>query len=360
MRIGIDTQSSLGRKTGIGQYTALLLEALVQIAPQHEYVTLQWGRDPVMRLDRRLRWQQFELPRRARASGSDVLHVPGFDAPFWKPCPVVLTVHDLIGVLFPNNFPPAARFYWSRWLPASVRNATHVVADSEHTRHDLINLLGVHESRVTVVPLAAGAQYRPVLDPAAVQAVRHRYTLPQRFILFVGTVEPRKGLDTLVDAFARVRGTYEDIGLVIAGKRGWYTARLFADIGRLGLAETVIFTDYVRDEDLPALYCAADVLALPSRYEGFGLTVLEAMACGTPVVCSNSSSLPEVAGDAAIMVPPGEPDSLAEGLSQALASEDMRRCMRERGIAQAARFSWLETARRTLSVYERAGRHRSS
>jgi glycosyltransferase involved in cell wall biosynthesis len=356
MRIGIDTQSCLGHKTGIGQYAASLLEALAQIAPQHDYVRLDWGHDPLMRLDRRLRWQQFELPKRARAAGADLLHVPGFDAPFWKPCPVILTVHDLIGMLFPRNFPPAARFYWSRWLPASIRNATHVLADSEHTRSDLVHLLGLQESRVTVVPLAAGAQYRPIHDPAILQGLRRRYALPQSFILFVGTVEPRKGLDTLLDAFTRLQGANRDAGLVIAGKQGWYTARLFDQIERSGLAQKVVLTDYVAAEDLPALYCAADVLALPSRYEGFGLTVLEAMACGTPVVCSNSSSLPEVAGAAALMVPPDQPQALAEALGRVLASDDLRGSMSEQGIAQAARFSWQETARNTLAVYERAAR----
>ncbi len=134
MKIAIDVQSTVGRKTGIGLYTVNLLDALRKIAPQHNVIPLAWGRDLPMRLDRRLRWQQWTLPRQARAAHADLLHVPGFDAPRWRPCPIVLTVHDLIGMLFPQNLPPVARFYWSRWLPWSVRWASRVIADSEHTR----------------------------------------------------------------------------------------------------------------------------------------------------------------------------------------------------------------------------------
>jgi glycosyltransferase involved in cell wall biosynthesis len=352
VRIALDVQSTLGRKTGIGQYTHQLLAALRRVAPQHEYVPLDWGSDVVMRIDRRLCWQQWTMPRLASAAHADLLHVPGFDAPWLRPCPTVLTVHDLIGALFPQNFPPAAKFYWSRWLPASVRRATHVIADSESTRRDVIRLAGVPGERITVVPLAAGPQYCPVEDAARLAAVRAKYGLPARYLLFVSTIEPRKGLDMLVDAYAQLDERYREVGLVITGKRGWYAEQLFAQIDRLGLGRRVLFTDYVADEDLPALYSLAEALTFPSRYEGFGLTVLEAMACGCPVICSDVSSLPEVAGDAARLVPPDAAGALAAAISALLADADLRRTMRARGLAQAARFSWDKTARATLAVYE--------
>jgi glycosyltransferase involved in cell wall biosynthesis len=354
MRIAIDTQSTLGRKTGIGLYTAYLMQALRRFAPQHDYVEVNQGHEVVMRIDRRLRWQQWTVPRRARAAHVDVLHVPGFDAPRWKTAPVVLTVHDLIGMLFPQNLPPIARFYWSKWLPFSVRWADRIMADSEHTRQDVMRLLGIPAERITVAPLAAGPHYRPVTSNEALGRVRQTYHLPPDFILFVSTLEPRKGVDTLLDALAVIVTHRPTIRLVITGQRGWYTDRLFAQVRRLGLSERVLFTDYVPDADLPALYACATALAFPSRYEGFGLTVLEAMACGTPVVCSNSSSLPEVAGEAALLLPPDRPADWAQALLRVVDDEDLRRRLSAQGLARAAQFSWEATARQVLTVYEQA------
>ena len=351
MRIALDTQSTVGRKTGIGIYTARLLDALRRVGPEHEYREIAWGRDVSMRLDRRLRWQQWELPRRARAAGADLLHVPGFDAPRRKPCPLVLTVHDLIGMLFPQNLPPVARFYWSRWLPRSIRWADRVIADSEHTRRDIVRLLGVPTERIVVIPLGVDVAFRQVADAEALVAVRGRYALPETFILYVGTLEPRKGLDTLVDAYATLADALSH-DLVIAGKRGWYTQSLFAQVRRLGLERRVHFTNYVADADLPALYSLAAIFAFPSRYEGFGLPPLEAMACGTPVVSSNAASLPEAVGDAGLLVPPDDPVALAAALRRVLEDADLRARLHAAGLAQAQRFTWEETARQTLTVYQ--------
>ncbi|HYN89774.1 MAG TPA: glycosyltransferase family 1 protein, partial [Ardenticatenaceae bacterium] len=196
MRIGLDTQAVGPRKTGIGQYTYSLLAALRQLAPEHEYVELSPGWPVALRTDRRVWWQQIGLPQRARAAAVDVLHVTGFDAPIWKPCPVVLTVHDLIPRLFPRNLPPISRLYWARWLPATVRFADMVIADSESTRRDIIRLLGVPERHVEVIPLGVGEQFTPQSQQRVVEC-RAKYGLAQPFILFVSTLEPRKGIDTL-------------------------------------------------------------------------------------------------------------------------------------------------------------------
>ncbi len=352
MNIALDLQSTLGHQTGIGRGAANLLAALKRVAPQHAYVELTWGRNMVMRLDRRLRWQQWHVPRRAKLAKADLLHVPGFDAPLYQPCPTILTVHDLIGMLFPVSLPPIARFYWSKWLPFTVHFATHLLADSEHTARDIIRLLQIPPERITVVPFGVAPQYRP-LDHQPVQLIRQKYQLPEQFILFVSTLEPRKGLDTLVQAFARLQYAYPNLNLVLVGQPGWYTERLFAQTNLESLRQKVIFTGYVPDDELVLLYNAATLLAFPSRYEGFGLTVLEAMACGTPVVCSNSSSLPEVAGDAAIMVPPDQSDLLAQAIRRVLDDELLRQEMRHKGLAQAARFTWEQTAQKTLAVYEK-------
>lgn len=352
MRIGIDIQSTLGHKTGIGQYTAKLLAALRRVAPEYEYLELNWGRDVVMRTDRRLRWQQFELPRRAQAAKADLLHVPGFDAPLWKPCTVVLTVHDLIGLLFPANLPPISRFYWAWWLPRTIHWADWIIADSEHTRRDLIRLLGIPAERIEVIYLGVDEAFQPLETQARLEAVRHKYSLPLNIILYVGTLEPRKGLETLIAAYGALAADIPH-DLVIAGKKGWYTAPLFLQVEDLGLDPRVHFTDYVADEDLPSLYNLAELFVYPSRYEGFGLPPLEAMACGTPVVCSNAASLPEIIGDAALSVPPDDAEALAAAIRRVLADKALRAKMRASGLERARSFTWEKTARRTAEIYER-------
>jgi len=281
MRIGIDVQATRGQRTGIGVYADRLLRALLRVAPQHEYVPLSWEREGELRTDQRLRWQQWLLPRRARAAGVDLLHVPGFDAPRWRPCPVVLTVHDLIGLLFPEQLPPISRLYWAWWLPRSLCWADHLIADSSHTARDLERRLGIPPERITVIPLGVDERFHPEIPPEAREAARRKYGLAFPVILYVGTLGPRKGLDTLVAAFGRIAGRIPH-HLVLAGKPGWWVDRLLREIRALGLTERVHLLGYVPEEDLPALYRLADVFAYPSRYEGFGLPPLEAMACGTP------------------------------------------------------------------------------
>lgn len=353
VRIAIDTQSTFGQRTGIGQYTSMLLNALRQVAPEHEYQEINLGHSTIMRTDKRIRWQQIGVPVQARRYQSTLLHIPGFDAPLWHPCPTVLTVHDIIGWLFPKNMPPVARFYWATWLPFSIRFANILIADSEATRQDLIHKLKIPADRIHVVHLGVEARFSPQ-NQEAIERCRNHYQLPKRFILYVGTLEPRKGIDTLIDAFAALANRFPDIDLVLAGKKGWYWQPLFERIQKHSLPHRVHVTGYVADEDLPALYSAATVFAFPSRYEGFGLPPLEAMACGTPVVSSNSSSLPEVVGDAAILVAPDDGVALAMKLEAVLADPALHANLSAKGRIQAGRFTWTRTATETLEIYQQA------
>jgi len=350
LKIGIDCQSTLGQKTGIGLYTLELLNALRRVAPQHEYLELNWGCDVVMRSDRRLRWQQVELPRRAHAARVDLLHVTGFDAPLWRPCPVILTVHDVIGPLFPGNFPPIARGYWAWWLPRSVRFADFVVSDSRNTKDDLLRLTKVPEARIRVVYPGVSPRFGPLPSPDLGASIRHKYSLPSKYLLYVGTIEPRKGLSTLVAAYSRV-SEHLCQDLVIAGKKGWYAQGLFDSVRTRGLGQRVHFPGYVADEDLPDLYRNADLFVFPSTYEGFGLPPLEALACGTPVICSDAASLPEVVGDAALLFPTGNEDALATTIRETLEDGTLQRNLRRAGPEQARRFTWDETARQMIEVY---------
>lgn len=350
MRVALDMQPTLGQKTGIGIYALNLFNELKHVAPQHTYLNLAWGNDAALRTDQRLMWQQVRMPRMARQEQADILHVTGFDAPWSASCPVVLTVHDLIGLLFPDNLPPLERLYWQRWLPASVGWASHIIVISQNTKQDVENYMHVDPQRITVVPQGVDAHFKPIEDTSGLDALRQHYKLPETFMLYLGTMEPSKGLDTLVKAYAQIHK--EVPALVIAGKKGHFTRPLFKLVEQLGVQDKVIFTDYIPDEHVVGMLNLASVFVFPSRYEGFGLPPLEAMACGTPVVCSSSSSLPEVVGDAAATVPPDEPDALAQTLLEVLNDPDEQAALRQKGLARAREFSWEKTARATAAVYE--------
>lgn len=359
MRVAIDGSSRQGRKTGIGVYTENLLGALRTAEPDIDIFELNDGADANQRTDRRIWREQFALPRLARQASADILHLPGFAAPARASCPVVLTVHDLIGVLFARDFPPVARFYWSRWLPFTLRFPNILIANSEHTRKDVINLVGVPPDRIRVVYPGRDERFRPIADREELAQVRAEMNLPEPFLLFVGTLEPRKGVDTLIRAFARLASEILD-SLVIVGKRGWYWEQTLALVDRLGLGRRIRLLDYVPDGTLPLLYNLAHAFVFPSRYEGFGLPVLEAMACGIPVVSSNAASLPEIVGDAGLLFPPDNVDALSHAIVRIVGDAGLRASLRECGLRQARRFDWTVSAHETAQVYretyERASR----
>ncbi len=266
--------------------------------------------------------------------------------------PTVLTVHDLIFHHLPQHHKPLNRWYLRLTLPLYCRRADHIIAVSEHTRSDLIRLYRLPPHKISVVYEAADPRFVP--QPAeAVADILRRYGLPERYLLFVGTIEPRKNLPRLLSAFERLYAQRLTDALVIVGKRGWLYDDFFAALERSPARAAVLMPGFVPDDDLPALYTGAQALALPSLYEGFGLPALEAMATGTPVVCSDRASLPEIVGDAGVLVNPLDVDAISDGLRRVLCEPDLRSQLRERGLAQASRFSWDESARQTLAVYRK-------
>jgi glycosyltransferase involved in cell wall biosynthesis len=305
---------------------------------------------------RRILWEQAALPLLARQTQLDLLHGAVNVVPALAACPSVVTVHDLSFMRYPQAFPPVQRAYLQSQVRRSTRAARQVIAVSQATKQDVVELFGVAPERIDVVHNGVDASFCPA--PAGqVEAFRRRQGLPERYILHVGTLEPRKNLVRLVQAFAQVRAN--DPGqppakLVLAGGKGWDYGAIFAEVDRLGLAQDVIFPGYVADEELAWWYRAAAVFAYPSLMEGFGLPVLEAMACGAPTVTSNLSSLPEVAGDAALLVDPTSMDALADALLRLMADAGLANDLRARGQAQAARFPWSRTAQQTAAVYRRA------
>jgi glycosyltransferase involved in cell wall biosynthesis len=278
--------------------------------------------------------------------------------PLAAPCPGVVTVHDLAFVRTPETMRPVKRLYLTALCRASVRRAAHVIAVSQQTATDLQHCFGTPPARITVVHNGVAARFTPRrADELA--AFRQQRGLPSRYLLYLGTLEPRKNLEHLVRAFAQWRTATatmpatHDVKLVLAGAKGWYYTEIFRAVEALGLAEQVIFPGFIPGDELPDWYAAATAFVFPSRFEGFGLPVLEAMACGTPVVCSRAPGVSEVAGDAALTFPPHDVDALAAALEVVVNQPAARQELAKRGLAQAARFTWRRSAETTLAIYRR-------
>jgi glycosyltransferase involved in cell wall biosynthesis len=305
---------------------------------------------------RRIVWEQTQL---AAVSGRmDLIHGLAFAAPLASSCPTVVTVHDLSFLRYPAAFRPVNRQYLSLVTKASTRRAVRVIAVSESTRQDVIELCGVAADRVVAVPNGVTPDFSPA-EPAAVSAFRRRAGLPERYILYLGTLEPRKNLVRLLEAYALLQAQAQHDGedlppLVIAGAKGWYYREIFARVTALGLGERVILPGFVPSDDLPWWYRGAELFVYPSLFEGFGLPVLEAMACGTPSITSRASSLPEVAGDAAVLVDPNDTGQLARAMRQVLTTPELAGRLRAAGPRRAALFSWDRTATATREVYRAA------
>lgn len=304
----------------------------------------------------RIAWEQAALPFAVRRSRLDLLHCPVNVRPLASPAPAVITVHDLVFLRYPQSFRPFKRSYLTVMTRWSARHAAHAIAVSESTRSDVIRLLRVPAHRVTCVYNGVASHFRP-LPEEALQRFRAENALAGRIVLCVGTLEPRKNLVVLLQAFRALAEDpqFADVTLAIGGSKGWYYQEVFATAERLGLTSSgrVRFLGRVPDEDLPLWYNVAAVFAYPSKYEGFGLPVLEAMACGAPVIASNTSSFPEIAGGAATLVDPEDVGAWSEAMRRLLGSPELARRCREAGLTQARRFDWRRTARETAQVYRR-------
>ena len=360
------------RRAGVSNYVEALLTHLGQIDHANRYsVYTTRGLDsaalglppnfrvlpsrlPTINPRVRIPWEQLYAPLMLRASRADVFHGVLNVAPTLCPVPSVVTIHDLAFLSFPQTFRRINRTYLSWATRVSARRAARILAVSEATKSEIVRLLGIAPEKIVVTYDACDARFAPP-DAAQLAAFRRRAGLPERFILFLGTLEPRKNLPTLIEAYARIAAA-TDAPLLIGGGKGWLYDEIFARAEALNLRERVRFVGYIDAADQVLWYAAATVFAFPSLYEGFGMPPLEAMACGTPVVASNTSSLPEVIGDAGLTVDPRDPDALGAALLRLLNDRELRAELRQRGLRQAARFSWRETAERTLEAYRAAAR----
>lgn len=368
MRIGIDARLVYYSRAGIGQYILNLAGWLAQIDGANEYVLLQSRKDSTTIVERanfrrvslwtpsHHRFEQHALPAEIAHLGLDLLHSPDFIPPFRANCRTVITVHDLAFLLYPQFLTRESARYYGQ-IDQAVRQADHIIADSESTRRDILRMLGTPPDKVSVVYLAANPLYRPIPLAQARQRVAEKFGLSGDFILSVGTIEPRKNLPTLLRAYRQLLDAYKlDVGLALAGGEGWLYAEIPSLVRRLRLTGRARFLGRVPDEDLLHLYNAAGMVAHPALYEGFGLPPLEAMACGTPVVVSNASSLPEVVGGAGLLIEPEGVDAWAAALWRVFCDDDLRDELSQKALARSRRFSWERAARHTLRIYEQVVR----
>ncbi len=341
--------------TGIGVFAQNLTQALrSRGSPSDTYHLYRPPGGGNMNTARRILWETCQLPLKARKDKVDVLYTPGFSSPPVAPCPRVVTVHDLIGLIYPRNVRPAARFYWTRWLPANVKKAESVVASSESTRKDLVRLIGLDERKIRVVPLAAGASFQKKTDPKASEETLKAYGIQQPFFIAVSSLEPRKNFLRLLRAYEilKKRGRV-DFSIVIAGKPAGSERQLTDFVRERGLADGVRFLGYVDEKSLINLYNSALGYVTISLYEGFGLTALEAMKCGLSGVVSNRSSLPEVVGNTALIVDPENEEEIAEALSAYAGDGPLRRRMAEAAYERSKQFSIELAADRMSEIFKK-------
>jgi glycosyltransferase involved in cell wall biosynthesis len=359
----LDARTATPHFPGIGRYVINLARALIPQLTSDEHLTVFF--DPVYPLDLpsgdtvhslpvdvspfSLR-QQWVVPLLLRQHKVDVYHSTYYLMPYMTSVPTLLTLYDLIPVYFPEHSTLKARWLF-RWATVlALRSAQHTLVISEATRRDFLACFPLQRERMTAIPLAADPAFTPQ-PPDIIAALRARYPLPEKFLLYLGSNKPHKNLVRLIEAWAVVQAEAPDVTLVVAGTWLLQHPEPRQRAQALGIDDRVCWLGALPDTDLPALYASADVFVFPSLYEGFGLPVIEALACGTPVACANTSSLPEVAGDAAVLFDPTQTAAIVDALRQILGDAGLRAGLRQNGLAQAAKFSWRQTALKTLELY---------
>ena len=368
--VGFDLSAAAHERAGLGRYAASLALALLALGqPLVAFVNDPREsrlRRPLSNLPQRSvglprqRWRlraaasYFGWPSLDHAlAGVDLYHATEHLLPVLRRARSVFTLHDAAYLHFPQYHLPRNRLFLRLMMPRFLARADAVITVSDFTRRDAERIYDVPPEKLHVIPEGVEPRFQPIEAAATLADVRARYRLPERFVLFVGTLEPRKNLVTLLEAYAALRRQGDTPGLVVAGGKGWLYDEFFDKLRALGLDGAVTLTGYVPDDDLPALINCAEVFAFPSIFEGFGLPPLEAMACGVPVVCSDASSLPEVVGEAGLLLPPKDVAAWTEALGRVLRDSALRARLRAQGLARARQFTWEAAARQTLAVYER-------
>ncbi|MBI4744679.1 MAG: glycosyltransferase family 4 protein [Actinobacteria bacterium] len=364
MRIGIDAR--MADWGGVGRYTCNLLKALSLIDNKNEYILL-CNKDNAHLLPEAPNFtkkfvnlsvfslvNQFSWSPVFKAEKPDVFHAPHFMIPATVDCPVVVTIHDLIPLLFPEDIPsPIARKYYKTFVLRGIKKAQKIIAVSNSTKNDLIKMTGTVPDKINVIYEAASEKFKPISDKKILEQVKEKYEVKNKFILCVTNFKPHKNIITLIEAFRLIIEKFGDVyDLVLVGREDIRFPQARNLSKKYGLEKNVIFTGFISDDDLALLYNGAEVFVFISLYEGFGLPLLEAMTCGAPSVCSNISSLPELADETSYMVDPHKPEEVFSVLSEILINSDLRNELSRKELIVAQKFSWQKTAEQTLEIYE--------
>jgi len=377
MKIAIDVRTVLPNRSGVGNYVLNLIQNLRQVDPDPVYYFLAQKKNlsllgnlareqnPLLTIFSHENhplsdfWEHFILPIRLERMGINVFHGPASLIPFRKDhCGLVVTIHDLVAFLFPETIPLKYGAYMRYLLRQAVKKADKIIAVSYHTKQDLIRILKVPLDKIVVIHEAPSPIFSPYDKKEARARLKQQYGITKKFIYHLGNIEPRKNLIVLLEAFTRV---CQDLGneyqLVVSGQKGWLTRSLSHFLKNYPAQDQVLFTGYVPMEHIPLFMNGAELFIFPSLYEGFGLPVLEAMSCGTPIISSNRSSIPEIVGSAGILVDPTDIQELADRIIGLLRNPEEKRRLSQLGKEQSALFSWHEAARKTLDVYRSVNRH---
>ncbi len=372
MHVCLDVSPTVQNHAGLGRYAGEVARSLAQEKNEVELSLFYNWQSPEDRLpdylqaiphrSRRLSnkpWrmavllsQMLRWPMDNVFGAVEIFHATNHLLAFFKRARTVFTLHDLIFLHYPEYHLPTNRWYLTFAMPRYLRASHVVVTPSECSRQDALKFYGLPEDKIKVIPEAAGPAFKPAGGPIPLNRARQRYNLPERFVLHVGTIEPRKNLNRLLEAFRPLLADWPDLKLVLVGKKGWLYESFFQQLRELGMEEVVFFPGFVDEADLPAFYHLAELFVYPSLYEGFGLPPLEAMACGTPVICSSSSSLPEVVGSAGLLIDPTDTAGLSEAMRRVLSDGTLRADLARRGLSQAQKFSWHKTVKALEEVYQ--------
>jgi glycosyltransferase involved in cell wall biosynthesis len=369
MRIGIDATAVPPKPMGAGLYIIYLIQELGKLESAHEFIVfaqeylrphlekqvsdkiqIHWLKN--ISVPRRLVWEQISFPRLVRRLKLDLLHSPHYTMPLSRPVPSVVTYHDMIFFIHPEKHTLAKRYFFPWMMRRSAKKADIIVTDSESTRQDAMRFLEIPPEKIVTIHLGYQEIFRQITDADALSAIRQQYRLPERFIFYAGAFEPRKNVPLLLSAFEQLSQKYTDLFLVVTGGTGWDNRETISQINAMHAKDRVVRLGHIPYADLPSIFNLAHVFVYPSLYEGFGLPPLEGMACGTPVITSNISSMPEFVGDAGILVPPNDEGALFDAIQRVLDDEALRQHLREAGPRRAANFTWKHTAEKTLEIYQ--------
>ena len=368
MKIGVEANSYFQNKAGSGVYVRNIVDIWRERTDGTEILLFSSNRKTELDLSKKrniflrlwhgcfdIFWMQVLLPIKLMKNKVSVLFCPAFLAPIFLRIPVVVSILDMSFLRFPETCDKLFGTYLRIMIPLIKRRVTGVITISEFSKKEIIELLKIPKNKIKVIHLGCKNKYKVINDPEKIVKTREKYARGYRYLLHVGTLEPRKNVNAIIDAFDLLKRKHNiSHKLILCGGKGWYYHKIFTKITELDLGDDVIFTGYMSEDNLCLLYNSADIFVFPSLYEGFGLPVLEAMACGCPVITSKCSSLSEIAGDGAVLINPAEPGEIAEKIWQILNDDELRKGLREKGLQQSKKFSWDKTADETLKYLQEA------